>query len=127
MAGYSRYYQRLLLNFIMKRTTTSPVPTHYYVALFTASAECAGTGYARQICDGWDAATDADPSVALNTAIVNFGTGNADWGDLTRFALYDALTGGNLCSDITALTNHKVINTGDPVTFAAGALAHSLD
>jgi len=126
MAGFSRYYQRALLNHALKGTALTQ-PTHIYVALLTASAECAGTGYAREICDGWDAASDADPSVAANTAIIDFGTGNTDWGELTRFALYDAATGGNLLTDITALTASKTINTGDPVTYAAGALAVSLD
>jgi len=126
MAGLSRYSQRALLNHLLKGTAYTQA-THIYVALLTASAECAGTGYAREICDGWDAATDADPSVADNTAIIDFGTGNTDWGTLTRFALYDASTGGNLLVDITALTASKTINTGDPVTFAAGALTISLD
>jgi hypothetical protein len=102
-------------------------PTNLYVALLTASAECSGTGYAREICNGWDAATDADPSVVDNTAIIDFGTGAADWGTLTRFAIYDALTGGNLITDITALTASKTVGAGDPVTFAAGALQVTLD
>ena len=127
MAGMSRYLQRAVLNHVNKGSAYTP-PTHIYVALLTASAECAGTGYAREICDAWDAASDADPAVAANTGAIDFGTaGGADWGTLTRFALYDALTGGNLLWDITALTDSKVINSGDPVSFAAGALTLSLD
>jgi hypothetical protein len=127
MAGLSRYLQRAALNHILKGSAYTQ-PAHIYVALLTASAECAGTGYAREICDAWDAASDADPSVAANTGIIDFGSaGGADWGTLTRFALYDALTGGNLLWDITALTASKAINSGDPVTFPSGALTLSLD
>lgn len=126
MAGFSRYYQRALLNHALKGTALTQ-PTNIYVALLTASAECTGTGYAREICNSWTAASDADPSVSSNVAAIDFGNGAADWGTLTRFALYDASTGGNLLTDITALTAEKTIGAGDPVSFAIGALTVSLD
>jgi len=125
MAGLSRYAQRELLDHINGSSFTAP--TNRYVALFTAAAECSGTGYARELCNSWTAASDADPSVSSNSAIIDFGTGNADWGTLTRFAIYDASTGGNLLWDITALTASKVINTGDPVSFPVGDLDLTLD
>lgn len=125
MAGLSRYAQRELLDHINGSSFTAP--TNRYVALFTASAECTGTGYARELCNSWTAASDADPSVSSNSAIIDFGTGNSDWGTITRFAIYDALTGGNLLWDITALTASKVINTGDPVSFPVGDLDLTLD
>lgn len=127
MAGLSRYAQRKLLDHVMKVSAYTP-PTNIYVALFNAGpTECAGTGYAREVCNAWDAATDADPAVCDNTGIIDFGTGNADWGTLTHFALYDDPTAGNLLWDITALTANKTINTGDPVSFPAGDLDVSLD
>jgi hypothetical protein len=127
MAGFSRYYQRAMLRHALKGTPLTQ-PTHIYVALFTASAECPGTGYARVIQDAWSDPTDADPSVSSNSSIVDFGNaGGADWGTLTRFALYDALTSGNLIGDITALGTAKTINSGDSVSFAVGALQVTLD
>ena len=127
MAGLSRYLQREVLDHILK-VGAFTAPTHIYVALFNAGpAECTGTGYAREICDAWDAATDADPAVCDNTNIIDFGTGAADWGTLTHFALYDDPTAGNLLCDITALTANKVINASDPVTFPAGALDVTAD
>lgn len=125
MAGLSRYAQRELLDHINGSSFTAP--TNRYVALLTASAECSGTGYARELCNSWSAASDADPSVSSNSAIIDFGTGNSDWGTITRFAIYDAITGGNLLWDITALTASKVINTGDPVSFPIGDLDLTLD
>lgn len=127
MAGLSRYAQRKLLDHIMK-VASFTVPTNIYVALFNAGpTECAGTGYARELCNAWDAATDADPSVIDNTGIIDFGNGMADWGELTHFGLYDASVAGNLLWDITALAANKVINDGDPVSFPAGDLDVSLD
>jgi hypothetical protein len=46
---------------------------------------------------------------------------------LTHFAILDADSGGNLITDITALTANKTVGAGDPVTFAAGALDVTLD
>jgi hypothetical protein len=127
MAGFSRYLQRELLDHVLK-VGAFAVPTNIYVALFNAGpTECAGTGYARELCNGWNAATDADPSVSDNTGIIDFGNGAADWGTLTHFAVYDALVAGNLLCDITALAASKVINDGDPVSFPAGDLDISLD
>ena len=127
MAGFSRYLQRKLLDHVLKTGAYTP-PTHIHVALFNAGpTECTGTAYAREQCDVWDAASDADPSVAANTGVIDFGNGAADWGELTHFALYDDPTAGNLLSDITALTAPKVINAGDPVSFPAGDLEVTLD
>ena len=127
MAGFSRYAQRELLDHILK-VGSYTAPTNIYVALFNAGpTECTGTAYARELCNGWDAATDADPSIADNTGIIDFGNGAADWGTLTHFALYDNSVGGNLLTDITALAANKVINDGDPVSFPAGDLDVSLD
>jgi hypothetical protein len=125
--GFSRYLQRELLDHVLK-TGAYTQPANIYVALFNAGpTECTGTGYARELCNVWDPASDADPSVASNTGVIDFGNGAADWGTLTHFALYDAITGGNLLSEITALVAQKTINAGDPVSFPAGDLDVSLD
>jgi hypothetical protein len=133
MAGFSRYLQQELLDHFLKTGAYTP-PTHVYVALFTAApsdtgggTECTGTGYVRVICDVWNAATAASPSVADNTGIIDFGSAGAgDWGTITHLGLFDALTGVNLLGWV-ALTTPKTINNGDPVTFPAGALDVSLD
>jgi hypothetical protein len=133
MAGFSRYLQQEVLDHIFK-TGAWTAPTHIYVALMTATpsdtgggTECAGTGYAREICDTWDAATAASPSLVHNTGIIDFGSaGGADWGIITHVALYDDPTAGNLLGWV-ALSVSKTINNGDPVTFPAGALDVTLD
>jgi len=127
MAGFSRYLQRKVLDHVFKTATYTP-PTNIYVALFNIGpVECTGTGYERKICNIWDAASDADPSVIQNTGAINFGTGAVDWGSLTHFALYDNLTAGNLLGDITLLTSPKTIGDGDPISFASGDLVVTLD
>jgi len=127
MAGFSRYLQREVLDHVFKVGAYTP-PTHIYVALFKSTAEISGTGYARQTCDGWDAATDADPAVVDNTASIAFGSAGSAWGSITHFRISDNLTAAtNWLCDGTALTAAKTVNSGDPVSFPAGALDISLD
>jgi len=59
-----------------------------------------------------------------NTAIVDFGTGNADWGTIVGATIHDAITSGNQVAQ-SALATSKVISA-DPVTFQIGALAFVL-
>jgi len=133
MAGLTQYLQKKLLDHFLK-TAAYTQPTNVYVGLFTAApsdtgggTEVSGTGYARIVCNAWNAATSASPSLADNTGIINFGTAGAGgWGVVTHFGIFDALSGVNLLG-WSALTIPKTINEGDPVTFPAGALDITLD
>jgi len=95
-----------------------------YVGLSTADplddasglAEPADT-YARVACAAWSrAANEVD-----NDAAVEFPEAGGAWGTVTHFALFDALTAGNmLCS--AALGDSRVITVGITPRFAAGEL-----
>ena len=108
-------------------------PTNIFVALSTADptdsggsiAEPAGGSYARKSTAGadWNAAA----SGALdNGNAITFAEATASWGLITHFALYDALTVGNMLAH-GALTASKTIDNGDTASFAAGDLDVSLD
>jgi hypothetical protein len=123
--------QELLDHFL--KTGAYTQPTNIYVALFTAApsdtgggTEVSGGSYARVICNGWDPATAASPSLAHNTAAINFATPSAGWGLVTHFALFDSNGGTNLLG-WGALGTQKTINSGDTVSFAAGALDVTMD
>lgn len=133
MAGLSQYAQQELLDHILKTGAYTP-PTNIYVALFTAppsdtggGTEVVGGNYGRIVCNGWDAATAASPSLAHNTAAINFATPSAGWGLVTHFALFDAISGGTNLLGWGALGTPKTINSGDTVSFAAGALDVTMD
>lgn len=133
MAGFSIYAQQKLLDHMLK-TASFTVPANIYVALYTAApsdsgggTECSGTNYARMVCNAWNAATSASPSIADNTSIITFATpGAGGWGVVTHFGLFDTIGGTNLLG-WAALGTPKTINAGDTVTFAAGALDVTLD
>lgn len=62
-----------------------------------------------------------------NANIVDFGTAGAgDWGTIVGATLHDAAAAGNQIAQSTLTGGSKVVNNGDPVSFAAGALSFVL-
>lgn len=108
---------------------SSGTPPNLYVALFTsdptASAtgvECSGTGYARkavvQNTTNWPAASGGSKS---NGTAITFAVAGGSWGTLTHFAIFDALTGGNMLY-FGPLTASVTLSSGQQFAFPAGAL-----
>jgi len=143
MAALSDYLENKLIDHLLRATSyTAPATT--YVGLLTAApsdsgggTEVSGGSYARaSVASGTSAwtATQGGTSGASsgtggttgNAATINFATPTAGWGTVTHFGVYDASTGGNLLF-YGALTASKVINSGDSVSFAAGALTLQID
>lgn len=127
MAAFSNYLENALINGTL-RATTYTAPTTVYVGLFTTDPTDAGSGtevsgnaYARQ------AATFAAPSngAASTNADVQFPQATGNWGTITHFAIFDALTTGNMMYH-GALTSSKTIETGDVFKIASGSLTVTL-
>lgn len=127
MAAFSNYLENALINGTL-RATTYTAPTTVYVGLFTSDPTDAGSGtevsgnaYARQ------AATFAAPSngAASTNADVQFPQATGNWGTITHFAIFDALTTGNMMYH-GALTSSKTIETGDVFKIASGSLTVTL-
>lgn len=135
MASLSNYLEDAIINHIL-RGTPYTAPANVYVALFTAApsdtgggTECTGGSYARAaVATGigtWNATGGTDGTTE-NTEAISFATPTASWGTVTSFGVFDAVTGGNLLFYAT-LTVAKTINSGDTVSFAAGALSLQID
>ena len=99
-------------------------PTARYVALTTttptdaaAGTEVTGGAYAR-VAATFAAASGGSTS---NSGTVTFPTPTANWGTVTHFEIWDALSGGNRLY-WGALGTAQAINTGNTPSFAAGAL-----
>jgi hypothetical protein len=112
-------------------------PALVYLGLFTAAPTDAGGGtevtggsYARvqvtQANASW-AAPSGTPSGTSNSGAVTFPAPTANWGVVTHFGIFDAVTAGNLIA-WNALTISKTVNNGDAApSFAIGALTWSED
>lgn len=114
------------------RTSSWTKPSAIYVALFTTipnddgtgGTEVSGTGYAR-IQHGPSDATWTAPTTSgifANIGVIQYGSPTANWGTITAFGLYSAVSGGNLFAK-GSLTGNVTVNSGDPApAFADGAL-----
>jgi hypothetical protein len=128
MAAMSDFLENALINATLRNTTYTS-PADVYVGLFTtdptddgSGTEVSGGSYAREI------ATFAAPSngASSTNADVQFPQATANWGVVTHFAIFDALSGGNMLYH-GILTAAKDIETGDVFKIASGNLTVTLE
>lgn len=141
MAAMSNYLENKLIDEIF-RGTAYTIPGTLYIALYTAAPSDAGGGtevtigtnnYSRASlvssqsawnntqASGTAVASTGTTGITANTASITFATPSGSWGTVTHFGILDAATSGNLLFH-GALTVSQTVNTGNVVSFAAGAL-----
>lgn len=120
-------------------------PATWYVALYTtcptdssAGVEVTGGSYARVAVSAalaqWSGTQSAGSTTASsgtggtvsNNGAITFPTPSAGWGTVVCWGIADASTAGNLWI-YSALTTSKTINSGDSVSFSAGAATFQVD
>lgn len=128
MAGKTNYLEAMILNCLF-RTQAAYKPAAIYIGLFTANPTDAGGGtevtggnYARQqvaqLDANWTAPTGTPRLIDNVNPIV---WSSVTWtGTVTGWGVFDAVTAGNLLMWYDSAD--KVVNSGDTVQFAAGAL-----
>lgn len=143
MAALSDYLENALIDHLF-RTTNYTAPTALYVALFTAApsdsgggTEVSGGSYARANLapsnTNWEGthgnntgASSGTGGATQNSVAITFPVPSADWGTITNFAIFDAVTSGNMLIH-GALTANKTVNNGDPApSFPIDSLDFSL-
>lgn len=145
MAAMSDYLENKLIDQIF-RGQAFGAPATLYMGLLTASpsdaaggTEVTGGGYARVAITsslanwagtqaaGSTAASSGSNGTTSNNAAVTFPAPTLAWGAITSFALYDALTGGNMLI-WGGLAAPKTVSGGDAApSFAIGALSYQID
>jgi hypothetical protein len=130
MAAMSDYLEGEIIKHIF-RTGSFTKPTVLAVGLFTGApadagggTEVTGNNYSRAQLNPLDAnwaAPAGGNGVTSNATTITFATPSATWGTVTHFGIFDAASAGNLLFH-GILTQSKVVNNGDTVSFAAGAL-----
>lgn len=133
--SFTQYLAAALLNHIFTDPAYTP-PATLYLGLSTTTpteaganfTEPVGNNYARvaTTATDWGAATNADPSVKSNSAVLTFPSPSGSWGTLTHYGLFDASTAGNLMS-WQALDTPRTIGSGETPSFPVGDLDLTLD
>lgn len=138
MASFGDYMELKVLDAVFSATALPAMATTY-IALYTVNpseanasgTEVTGGSYARVAftnnATNWPAASGTAPASKSNGVAIVFAAPTANWGVVTGFAIYDALTVGNEVAWGT-LTVSKTVNNGDAAPqFAIGALVITLD
>lgn len=130
MAGFIDTLEQTILDHVLNDGTYTP-PTNWFVALSTTTpteaggnfTEPVGNAYARvsTAAADWAAASGTAPATKANANAIAFPTPSGSWGTVTHFGLFIASSGGTV-QIWGALTASKTIGTGDPTSFAVGAL-----
>ncbi len=130
MGGFSDYWENKILDHIFGKGSYTP-PT-IYVGLSTIDptddgsglAEPSGNGYARTqtSASDWNAASNGSLD---NASDITFALATGSWGTITHFALFDAVTAGNMLAH-GVLSQSKTIGNSDTARFQAGDLDISL-
>lgn len=144
-AGALTDYAENKLADAMLRGQAIGTPATWYVALYTtcptdstAGTEVSGGSYARVAVSAalaqWAGTQSAGSTTASsgtggtvsNNGAITFPTPSAGWGTVVCWGIADASTAGNLWI-YSALTTSKTINSGDTVSFSAGAATFQID
>lgn len=133
MAGFSDYVERATLRGWMRGTAIT-LPTGWWIGLYNgdptdsgaAVSEISGNAYARTAVTFQDVAGSGDPGPCKNNSVTFPTATPGSWGLITHFAIWDAVTAGNMiCSG--ALTASKTVGAGDTLRFPADNLTVTLD
>ena len=134
MSAKSDYLENKMVDLVLGSISFSS-PATIYVALYTEAPNDAGggtevNGYGYERKDVTNNSTNwpnATGGVKSNGTAIEFAAASGgNWGTITHFALFDALSAGNMLY-YGPLTSSKVINDGDQARFAVGALTITED
>lgn len=127
MSSFSDFLENELLDHAFVNAAYT-APATVYLALYTVAptdagggTEVTGGGYARQAVTFGAASGGA----ISNTGAVSFTASGANYGTVVAVGIFDASTAGNLMA-WDAITS-AVVNDGDTINFAIGAIDITLD
>lgn len=126
MSSFADYLEDAVLNHVFRNTALTS-PTTVYLAGFTSAPSDAGGGteatggsYARVAIT-----FDAPVAGVIANQLVDFPEATADWGTITHFGIFDAISGGNMLA-WSPLTTSRLIETGDTLRAKAGDITITL-
>lgn len=137
MSALTTYLANRIARHNFGRQTYS-APTNWYLGLFTSApgvggggTEVSGGSYARLSINNtqtvpfmWNHPNS--DGVVSNAFELVFPVATANWGTITHWALFEAISGGNM-NFFGMVTPSKLIQTGDQFTVAIGELEFTFE
>ena len=125
MSDKSDFHKNQIVNYL--RGTNLTAPANVYVALSTTPIADDGTGITEPVGNGYARTIVVFDAPALGISVnqlVTFPQASGSWGTLTHFALFDAVTGGNMLYHDSLTASLPVANL-DTARFQPGDLTVS--
>lgn len=126
MSNFADFAENLVATWLFT-TSSATRPTAWYLAVGTGhtdaglTGEPSGNGYARQ-----QIVLTVSGAVATLSGAETFGPcTTTTWGTIASAAIYDASSAGN-CLAVGSLTNSRVVDVGDSLTVADGAVTFTI-
>lgn len=135
MAALTNYTENKLIDHIFRTNRWTPTGLLYVGLMLSGTDFEAGTvtevtaaGYARVARNPLDAnwAASTTTGTTSNVATIQFPAATADWGTVTYYGIWDALTAGNLLIYAPLTTSRTILN-GVNTSFAPGVLTFQID
>ena len=130
------YFKNTLMGNIFGTSTSTPIPTNYYIGLSSTAPNVDGSNVTEPSTSGTAYArvqltSLSTPSTGTitNTAAISFPESTTDWfpstNPATHYVIFDAASGGNLLM-YNALTSSRIIQSGTVATIKANSLTLQL-
>lgn len=124
------YFANCVIGNVFRTKTSPSLPEEYYIGLSTTAPSVDGSGvsepsdaaYSRVRLSSLTVPTDG---VIRNEEAISFPDSVEDWGTITHFVIYDAVTGGNLLIYNT-VDKPRLIQADSQITFKAKGLSLAL-
>lgn len=121
------YFLNLVAGNVLQTKTIPALPTKYYLGLSSTAPALDGTGATEPAASAGYARVEltslSEPTNGhvTNDAAIDFAESTADWGTMTHFVVFDALTGGNLLM-FGNLSVSRTVEAATIMTIKAGSL-----
>jgi len=125
------YFLNCVMGNVFGSAKDPALPETYYIGLSSTEPAIDGSGVTEPSGGAYSRVAVSSFSVPVdgaieNTSDVEFPESTEDWGTMTHYVIYDAVSGGNLLM-YNALEKNRVVQSENQVRFKPSALAFTLD
>lgn len=124
------YFMNCIMGNVFRTQTSPAIPSTLYVGLSTTTPSVSGSGVAEPSGGSYSRVALSNLSTPSNgtvktTGDIAFPESSADWGTITHYVIYDALTGGHLLA-YESLDKARVVQSDTQCRFSKGNISITL-